>query len=74
MNENADAVEQRFIDLETKVLHQELIIEDLHKVVLEQQEKLHQLDVTLNALVKRLRETGANEPEIGPHNEKPPHY
>jgi SlyX protein len=71
---NEPSAEKRFIDIETKILHQEIILEDLHKVVVDQQEKLQNLEATLAVLVKRLRNSSSGEHEIGPHNEKPPHY
>jgi SlyX protein len=66
--------EQRFIDIETKLLHQEMLNEDLHKALLEQQEKIRSLETTLAALVKRFRDGATADRELGPHNEKPPHY
>jgi SlyX protein len=64
--------EERLIDLEIKITHQEHQIEQLNKTVFEQQQKIDQLDALLKALGKRLQNTGAGE--VGPANEKPPHY
>jgi SlyX protein len=69
-----DTQEQRLIDIEIKILHQEATIEDLNKVIVEQQEKIQNLETTLSGLVKRFRDLTAEGLEVGPHNEKPPHY
>lgn len=66
--------EERFIEIETKILHQDLTIEDMHNVLVKQQAQIEQLELTLNALVKRFREPAGGENEIGPHNQKPPNY
>ncbi len=64
--------EERLIDLEIKITHQEHQIEQLNKALFEQQKQLDQLDSLLKALGKRLQNTGAGD--IGPAGEKPPHY
>ncbi|HEY8270033.1 MAG TPA: SlyX family protein [Pseudobdellovibrionaceae bacterium] len=66
--------EERFIEIETKITHQEFLIEQLNKVIYEQQGKINQLETILTALVKRTQEIMNPEPEIGPANDKPPHY
>lgn len=66
--------EQRLIDIETKILQQELSIEELHQVIYRQQKTIDQLEVKITGLVQRFREVSAGGPEIGPGNEKPPHY
>jgi len=65
--------EQRFIDLETKMTHQEYLLEKLNKIVCQQQDQIDRLEETLLILGKRLHEAQAG-PEVGPANEKPPHY
>ena len=65
--------EQRFIDIEMKLSHQEYLIEELNQVVRTQQEALDQLEMLVKNVVKKFNER-ATDPEIGPANEKPPHY
>jgi len=65
--------EERFIDIESKVTHQEFLLEKLNQIVYQQQQKIDQLEETLVKLGKRLQETG-NAQSIGPADEKPPHY
>jgi SlyX protein len=66
--------EERFIEIETKITYLEFLIEQLNKVIYEQQSKIDHLEVTLAALVKRAQEATDPELEVGPANEKPPHY
>lgn len=66
--------EERLIEIETKLMMQEDLLEQLHQVLLTQQNSMAQLEITLAALVKRVRELSGNGAEIRPGNEKPPHY
>ena len=62
--------DQALIDLETKISHHENEIEELKKAVFEQQLIISKFEKSLKAL-RDLIEPDAN---IGPGNEKPPHY
>jgi len=66
--------EQRLIDIETKLLQQELLTEELNQVVYKQQQIIDQLEIKLAGLVRRFREASEPGNDIGPSNEKPPHY
>lgn len=65
--------EQRFIDLETKIAHQEFLIEELNQVLYQQQKTIDKLEATLVTLTKRLEGLGDGDDVRGP-GEKPPHY
>lgn len=65
--------EQRFIDIETKIAHQELLIEELNQVIYQQQKTIDKLEATLINLTKRLQGLGDGDDIRGP-DEKPPHY
>lgn len=65
--------EERLIEIESKISHQEFLIEKLNEALIHQQQTVDRLEGTLNGLIKRLGNL-SNEPEIGPGNEKPPHY
>lgn len=65
--------EQRFIDLETKIAHQEYLIEELNQAVYEQQKTIDKLEATVSTLIKRYQDMLVGGDEIRP-NEKPPHY
>jgi SlyX protein len=64
--------DQRLIDVETKLAHQELAIEELQQVVYEQQVAIEKLEKALKKMNERLE--GAFGTQIGPGNEKPPHW
>jgi SlyX protein len=67
--------EERIIELETKISHQELAIEDLQQAVYDQQKSIEALRLRVERLAKQLDGvTGEGAPEIGPANDKPPHY
>lgn len=65
--------EQRLIDLETKIAHQELLLEELNQVLYQQQKTIDKLEATVTTLVKRYQDMLIGGDEIRP-NEKPPHY
>ncbi|MCS0592650.1 SlyX family protein [Massilia norwichensis] len=64
--------ENRFIDIEIKVAHQENLVESLNQTIYEQGRRIDQLETMVAKLaehVRALRDAGQ-----GPVNEKPPHY
>jgi SlyX protein len=64
--------EDRFIDIEIKVAHQENLVDSLNQTVYEQARRIDQLEAMvgkLAELVRTLRDVGQ-----GPVNERPPHY
>lgn len=63
--------EQRFIDLETKILFQEKIIEELNEALRLQQDQLTKLEKSFERFTAQMQASAENE--IRP-NEKPPHY
>ena len=65
--------ENRLIDIETKLAHQERLLEDLEGVVTDQQGRLTELETLCRQLVDRLR--GMAEQGAAPTlDERPPHY
>ena len=67
-------MEQRLIELETKVAYQEDTIQQLNDVLSEQQSRLDQFEATLLALHTRLQALSENGPDLSSKEEKPPHY
>lgn len=64
--------EDRFIDIEIKVAHQENLVESLNQTIYEQGRRIDQLEAMVTKLaehIRILRDAGQ-----GPVNEKPPHY
>lgn len=66
--------EERIINLETKLTHQEDTLEQLSQVLYEQQKTIDKLELLLTKLTQKLVEViGEGDSEIR-GNEKPPHY
>jgi SlyX protein len=64
--------EDRFIDIEIKVAHQENLVEALNQTIYAQGRRIDQLEAIVTKLaehIRILRDAGQ-----GPVNEKPPHY
>lgn len=66
--------EQRFVDLETKLAHQEHLLLELNDVVTKQQENIMRLEKLCDSIVERVRSLGEALPGGGNGDEKPPHY
>jgi SlyX protein len=64
--------EDRFVDIEIKVAHQEDLVESLNQTIYQQGRRIDQLE----AMVAKLAEHVRNLQEAGqsPLNERPPHY
>ena len=64
--------EDRFVDIEIKLAHQEDLVESLNQMVYQQGRRIDQLEAIVAQVAERVR----NQAEAGqsPLNEKPPHY
>ena len=62
--------EERLIELEARIAHQDRIIADLDDVVREFADRVQAVEREL----AELRETTASAAESGPPDESPPHY
>jgi SlyX protein len=62
--------DQRLIAIETKILHQEVMLEELHQELYKQQETIELLQ---NKIKLFMEQQQANQ-EIRAAGEKPPHY
>ncbi|MCE5181421.1 MAG: SlyX family protein [Betaproteobacteria bacterium] len=68
-------IDDRLIDIEIKLTQQEDAVEELNKVICEQQKRIEQLEAICTALinhVKGLSEAAGEENQA--QNETPPHY
>jgi SlyX protein len=67
-------IEERLVDLETKLAYQEDTIQALNSVVCEQQKQIDQLEATCKMLIDRIGQLliAADMDKIV--DEKPPHY
>jgi SlyX protein len=64
--------EDRFVEIEIKLAHQEDLVESLNQMVYEQQKRMDRLEALCGALARHLRD-GAHDGQNA-LNEKPPHY
>ncbi len=61
--------DERLIDLESRLMHQEKLLEQLNEVVTEQQSMIERLQRELAALREQFSHVGEEQAE-----EPPPHY
>ena len=66
--------DNRLIEIESKLAHQEQLLIELNEVITEQQARIMQLEELSNSLIERVRSFGEATPEDGPQDERPPHY
>jgi len=64
--------EDRFIDIEIKLAHQENLVESLNQTIYEQGRRIDQLEAMVGKLAEHVR--GLRDAGQGPVSEKPPHY
>ncbi|MBY0555377.1 SlyX family protein [bacterium] len=66
--------ENQLIDIEIKIAHQDKTLEELSDVIYKQQQQIDSLEKSLKTLISRIQNGTNGELEIGPADEKPPHY
>ena len=66
--------EQRFVDIETKLAHQEHLVLELNDVITKHQEKIMRLEALCDSIVERVRSLGEAAPAGSAEDEVPPHY
>ncbi len=66
--------EDRLIDIESKLAHQEQLLMELNEVLTQQQGRIMQLEQLSTSLIERVRAIGDVTPDEGPVDERPPHY
>jgi SlyX protein len=66
--------ETRNIEIETKLAHQEQLLDELNQVLTDQQTQLMRLEELFAAMVERVQSLGDNSPDAEPKDETPPHY
>ena len=65
-------MEERFVDLEMRISHQEDMIDELNKAIYHQQNRIDQLETTILELAQHLSERVDSNMVL--RHEKPPHY
>jgi SlyX protein len=66
--------EQRFVDLETKLAHQEHLLLELNEIITKQQENIMRLERLCDSIIQRIRSLSEGAPTDANADEKPPHY
>ena len=66
--------EERFIDLESRLAHQDQLLHELYDVVTAQQAKIMPLDELCRSLIDRVRSIGDGVSAGDAGDERPPHY
>ncbi len=67
--------QERFIDIETKIAHQEHTIEQQSEAIYEQEKRIVRLEKAYKRLIERFEGVeGALQVGNPPEEEKPPHY
>ncbi len=66
--------EERLVDIEVKLAHQDQLLIDLNDVVTKQQEKIMMLEELCGSLVDRVRSIGEAGSGDAAQDERPPHY
>jgi len=66
--------EDRLINIESKLAHQDQLLSELNEVLTEQQGRIMQLEQLSKSLIERVRAIGDAAPDEGPVDERPPHY
>lgn len=66
--------EDRFIELETRLAHQDQLLHDLDEVVTSQQARIMDLEQLCKALLERVRSLGDGVTTGSPDDERPPHF
>lgn len=67
-------IEERLVNIETKITFQEDLIEELNKTVYQQQQKLERLEAICKSLAGHIQSLSEGRSEGMPANERPPHY
>jgi SlyX protein len=66
--------EDRFIDIEIKLAHQEHTVESLHQRIYEQQQQIDKLEQMYALLVQHVRDQAQGSGGGAAAHEPPPHY
>lgn len=67
-------IDERLVNLESKLAHQEYLLDVLNQTVVDQQKTIADLDKLCVTMAKRMNELQGRLPETAPANDKPPHY
>ncbi len=66
--------DDRLVDIETKLAHQEQMLIELNDALTKQQDSIMTLERLCASISERLRSLGDAETSSPPEDERPPHY
>jgi len=66
--------DERLIAIESKLAHQEMLLDELNSVLTDQQARVSYLEDLCRTLVQRLRGLTEGATPGAPADERPPHY
>ncbi len=66
--------ENRLTNIETKLAHQEDLVNELNAVVIDQQAQITRLEELCRSLITRVRSLSDAETIVSPEDDRPPHY
>jgi SlyX protein len=66
--------DERLIDIETRIAHQDHALNELNEVVTAQQARLMQLERLCASLAERIADMSESARSGSPEDERPPHY
>lgn len=66
--------EDRFVDIETRIAHQDQLLHELNDVITKQQDSILRLERLCESIVERVRALADTQPAAGAGDERPPHY
>jgi SlyX protein len=67
-------IENRIIELETKVSYQDHTIQELNEVVIQQQQQIDQLEKNVNKILEHLKALNPSDLARPEEEAPPPHY
>ena len=66
--------DERLVDIETKLAHQDHLMIELNDVITNPQDRIMKLEELCNSLVERVRSIGDSMPGEASQEDPPPHY
>ncbi len=66
--------ENRVIEIETKLAHQEQLLSELNEALTDQQAQISGLERLCQSLIERMKSRLESSPADRPTGERPPHY
>lgn len=66
--------EQRIVEIETKLAHQEYLVSELNEALTDQQSRISALELRCDGLLDRIKALGESGPSGSDIDEQPPHY